>query len=78
MGEGNDDDNGCGQDGNHRSGVGQLRSWCFVYTGGGGEKNETLFLGSWGRGGATAYTRKDRGKSQKDSSTSELHCDKVN
>lgn len=43
-----------------------------------GGKNETLFLGSWGRGGATAYTRKDRGKSQKDSSTSELHCDKVN
>lgn len=22
-----------------------------------GAKNETLFLGSWGRGGATAYTR---------------------
>lgn len=42
-----------------------------------GGKNETLFLRSWGRG-ATAYTREVRGKSQKDSSTSELHCDKVN
>lgn len=43
-----------------------------------GEKNETSFLGSRSRGGTTAYTREVRGKSQKDSSTSELHCDKVN
>lgn len=79
-GRGNDDDDDdrCGQDGNHRSGAGQLHSWCFVYTGGGGGGNETSFLGSWGRGGATSYAREVRGKSQKDSSSSELHCDKVN